>query len=273
MRQTAKAWKSSGCRSAWIAALLCGTLTGRLLTQAAEQADPKTISIGRTPLVLSLMTALSAEDSQPGDAAVMLLESDYFYGSHRLPRGTTLKGWVRDVKQSKNFGRAGMLALELDALCAPAGSSGKVATRCKTLMPVLDKPLMVKLYHPDVQANKMTWADAGVSAGTTALGFFLPTASFAVQAVYETQKQFRKDPERQRSALRKIGQGTLEATGLPGAVRFVRKAPNPDYASRAQVQLHFSRRVLSGLLLLSEALPKPPLAQDDLKPPKPPVPK
>ncbi len=199
------------------------------------------------PVSVILQTPLDVTRDEAGKKYEAVFDDDYTYLTGMIPQGTRIYGTVEKLRESKRFGRPGYFRLSVDKITFPDG------TPCPLSKEELDE-LDQKVHHPDAQTKKRIFKSnmASTIAGSTtsvtlhAVGVFaFPYAVGArvlAGAVYEGVAGDKEQPLTKR-----LGKGAYKGTGIPGAIHFVKKSPNPVYEPGDAIALRMDPEALAEL--------------------------
>jgi hypothetical protein len=206
---------------------------------AEEQSSPintaKTLHDLRDPVTVEIQSVLSVKQSKENDVFEATLDQDYASGDRVIPKGTVIRGFVTEVKPSRNFGRPGSVSLSLKEAVLPSGEVHTFKVPQTSVVRHNKAATVPKLLKNALPFMAVGLADGIPLAAATDLAAYvvMPISAGARMTAGAIWEESKKDD---RPMYRKIGYGMLRGTGYTGAKAFITKQPEPNFVPLGQQQ-------------------------------------
>jgi len=190
----------------------------------------------KAPVILVLENDISMEKSHVGDSVNFHPSDTLVYDNQIIPGTSKFIGKITEIKKSKRFGKNGFIKLEMNRFCISDSNCVNIEENNKKIP-------YIKLYDKKIQVSKIyenSILDPAIFVGGIAVDFILPGVGSAIDGIYDVHDEFKKDPERKKSIIKKVGSGLWETTMIPSVIRFFRVRPNPKYQSGQHILIRFN---------------------------------
>ncbi|MFA6990349.1 MAG: hypothetical protein WC197_09790 [Candidatus Gastranaerophilaceae bacterium] len=207
--------------------LLCLTIIfGLFLPFIFQKANAEIVLKSlKSPLSLVLNGNLTIENNKPGEIISFTFPDTVIYENYSIQSGSKFKAELVRINKAKRFNKHGFYEVHLTEFCSSD-------TNCIKLDDLLKTPLYLRIYQENIQKNKLitnNFIEIVKFSGETALDIILPGVGTGLDCIDSINEEYKKDPQHEKTCIRKVSTGLAEVTYIPLVIRFLSKSPNPEY--------------------------------------------